>query len=110
MSQELDDSKQIVQQLTELKDRFDNLRRFELRGTAVELRSVKVGGASAMTTKTAECGYPSCPNLGERRLIKRIVDGRPVDIAVDLCDAHYDLRDIDDDVIALLREELLKRT
>lgn len=63
-----------------------------------------------MGTDTTSCGYEGCPNPGQRRHIKRIIGVGPVDFFIELCEAHYQLRDIDDDVIIVLKEKLLKQT
>jgi hypothetical protein len=55
-----------------------------------------------------QCGYPGCKNPAERRLITNITGVGNVDLSLDMCEAHYELRDIDDDVIDWMREELQK--
>jgi hypothetical protein len=62
-----------------------------------------------MAADTAQCSYPGCSNAGERRLIARIMGLGNGAFSVTMCDAHYDLRDIDDDVISWLKEELQKQ-
>jgi hypothetical protein len=57
----------------------------------------------------ARCGYEGCPNRGEIRRITRIVGVGELTMIVDLCDSHYDLRDIDGDVIGWLKREWRKQ-
>jgi len=56
-----------------------------------------------------QCGYLGCSNLGESRWIQSIIGIGKVELSLDICDPHYDLRDIDDDVIDWLKEEWKKR-
>jgi hypothetical protein len=59
-----------------------------------------------INSEPIQCGYPGCKNSGERRLITTITGVGNVDLSLDMCEAHYQLRDIDDDVIDWMREEL----
>jgi len=63
-----------------------------------------------MDTEKTPCAYVSCPNPGEPRLIERILGIGEVNLSVDMCEPHYDLRDIDDDVIDWLKEEWRKQS
>jgi hypothetical protein len=67
-------------------------------------------GMTQMEAENTQCGYPGCPNPGERRVITEISGVGKVDLSVDMCNAHFDLRDLDDDVIGWLKEEWLKQT
>jgi hypothetical protein len=53
-----------------------------------------------------ERGYPGCTNPGERKLITNITGIGDVNLSLDMCEAHYQLRNIDDDVIDWIRKEL----
>ena len=63
-----------------------------------------------MDTETSPCAYAGCPNPAEPRRVTWIGGVGEVDISVNLCAAHDDLRDIDDDVIDLLKKEWRKQT
>jgi hypothetical protein len=62
-----------------------------------------------MDPETIHCGYPCRPNPGARRLITHITGVGKVDLALDMCEAHYELRDLDDNVIDWMREESQKQ-
>jgi hypothetical protein len=57
----------------------------------------------------SRCGYQGCPNPGESHLIEQLAGIGRVEFSVNLCDSHYDLRDIDDDVMSWLKEEWRKQ-
>jgi len=63
-----------------------------------------------MDTGNIRCGYLGCSNLGESRWIRWVMGVGKVEMSLDICDPHFDLREIDDDVIDWLKEEWRKRT
>ena len=61
-----------------------------------------------MDVNNIRCGYLGCPNPGEHRLIRKITGVGKVDLSADMCDSHYDLHEIDGDVIDWLKGEWMK--
>jgi hypothetical protein len=50
----------------------------------------------------------SDPGKPRQRQIRKITDVGKVDLSADMCDSHYDLHEIDGDVIDWLKGEWMK--
>jgi hypothetical protein len=72
------------------------------------MKTLYIRKGVAMDVDNIRCGYSGCPNPGEHRQIRKIPGVGKVDLSADMCDSHYDLHEIDGDVIDWLKGEWMK--